>query len=138
MSYIENARTLRPIVEQAMQSMDGNDAVKAVCLYPEWATDTAYAVGFKVQYDGRLWRCLTSHTSNATWHPSTDTASLWEIINETHNGTLDDPIPYDGSMTLEQGKYYLQNYEIYLCIRDTVNPVYNALAELVGVYVEKV
>jgi hypothetical protein len=40
-------------------------------------------------------------------------------------------------MTLEAGKYYLQDGVIYLCIRDTENPVYNALAELVGLYVEE-
>ena len=36
------------------------------------------------------------------------------------------------------GKHYIQNSVIYLCIRDTVNPVYHALSELVGVYVEAV
>lgn len=138
MSYIENARKLRPIVEQAMQSIDGNDALTAQSLYPVWAENTAYSVGYKVQYGGKLWRCLSAHTSIATWYPSTDTASLWEQINETHAGTLDDPIPYDGNMALESGKYYIQNNTIYLCSRDTVNPVYNALADLVGVYVEEV
>ena len=49
-----------------------------------------------------------------------------------------DPIPYDGNMALEAGKYYIQDYVIYLCNRDTVNPVYNPLAELVGLYVETV
>ena len=61
---------------------------------------------------------------------------LWEQINETHAGTLDDPIPYDGNMALESGKHYIQDGAIYLCTRDTGFPVYNALADLVGVYVE--
>lgn len=44
------------------------------------------------------------------------------------------------------GKQYVHTYSdaytllrdgvIYLCIRDTENPVYNALADLVGIYVE--
>lgn len=50
--------------------------------------------------------------------------------------TLTDPIPYNGNMALESGKYYSQNGLVYLCTRDTVNPVYNALADLVGMYVE--
>ena len=49
----------------------------------------------------------------------------------------EDPIPYNGNMALESGKYYLQNSKIYRCTRDTVNPVYNALSELVGLYVEE-
>lgn len=39
-------------------------------------------------------------------------------------------------MALENGLYYMQDYTIYLCTRDTVNPVYNPLADLVGLYVE--
>lgn len=35
-------------------------------------------------------------------------------------------------------KYYTQNGALYLCNRDTVNPVYHALADLVGIYVEVV
>ena len=45
---------------------------------------------------------------------------------------------YDGNMALESGKYYTQSGMTYLCSRDTVNPVYNALSELVGLYVEVV
>ena len=51
--------------------------------------------------------------------------------------TLTDPIPYSGNMALESGKYYSQSGAVYLCTRDTVNPVYSDLADLVGLYVEK-
>ena len=65
-------------------------------------------------------------------------ASLFERIDETHDGSKYDPIPYEGNMALENGKYYVQNGVTYLCNRDTGNPVYNALSELVGLYVEKI
>jgi hypothetical protein len=39
-------------------------------------------------------------------------------------------------MALENGKYYSQDGVIYYCNRDTVNPVYSALKDLVGLYVE--
>ena len=128
---------LRSVVEQAAQSLDDNTALTAVCLYPEWAESTAYTVGFKVQRNGKLWRVVQAHTSQTGWEPE-NAASLWEQINETHSGTIDDPIPYDGNMALESGKHYIQNGVIYLCTRDTVNPVYNTLSELVGLYVEVV
>ena len=41
-------------------------------------------------------------------------------------------------MALESGKYYSQDNVTYLCNRDTGNPVYHALSELVGLYVERV
>ena len=128
---------LRKVIESAVQSLQDETALQNMNLFPEWTSDTAYESGFKVQYNGKLWRCIQAHTAIETWEPE-NAASLWEQINETHAGTLEDPIPYAGNMALENGKYYLQGNRIYLCIRDTENPVYNALAELVGIYVEAV
>ena len=119
-------------------NVDDNTALRMTTFYPEWAENTEYTIGYKVQRSGRLWRCLQAHTSQAGWEPSTATASIWEEICESHSGTLEDPIPYNGNMALESGKYYSQNSKIYRCTRDTVNPVYNALSELVGLYVEKI
>lgn len=68
--------------------------------------------------------------------PGTGTESLYTRIDEQHDGTKYDPIPYDGNMALQSGKYYIENNILYLCNRNTGQPVYNALAELVGLYVE--
>ena len=116
-------------------TVDDNTALRMREFYPEWATDTAYTAGYKVQRGGKLWRCLQSHTAQAGWEPE-NVASLWTEICETHDGTKYDPIPYDGNMALESGKYYIQDDVVYLCNRDTGQPVYNALSELVGLYVE--
>ena len=129
----------RMLITQQINTLtvDDNTALRMMEFYPEWSADTAYSVGFKVQYKGNLWRTVQAHTSLTGWEPE-NAASLWEQINETHAGTMDDPIPYNGNMRLENGKYYIQDSEIYFCNRDTINPVYNPLAELVGVYVERV
>lgn len=52
------------------------------------------------------------------------------------SSALADPIPYSGNMNLTAGLYYIQDDVIYLCNRNTGQPVYNALSELVGLYVE--
>ena len=77
-------------------------------------------------------------TIQAHYPPGVGTESLYTRIDEAHDGTKYDPIPYDGNMALESGKYYTQSGMTYLCSRDTVNPVYNALSELVGLYVTEV
>ena len=118
-------------------SVDDNTALRMLEFYPEWASDIDYAASFKVQHGGRLWRCVQAHTSQTDWEPE-NTPALWTEVCESHAGTEDDPIPYDGNMALESGKYYIQDYVIYRCTRDTINPVYNPLAELVGLYVETV
>ena len=117
--------------------VDNNTALRMKDYYPQWKTLFDYKVGYKVQYNNKLWEVIQAHTSQLGWEPDV-TASLWKQINETHTGELSDPIPYNGNMILENGKYYIQSNEIYLCNRDTINPVYSSLLELTGIYVEKI
>ena len=131
------AKQLRQLIEQLAVTLDDETALTGIELFPMWATDRAYAVGDKVQRNGKLWRCRQAHTSQTGWEPE-NAASLWTEICESHAGTLEDPIPYSGNMALESGKYYSQDNKVYRCTRDTGNPVYNALSELVGLYVEEV
>lgn len=117
-------------------AVDDNTALRMLDFYPEWTAGTAYTVGYRARRNGKLWRVVQVHTAQVGWEPE-NAASLWEQINETHAGTMDDPIPYSGNMALTSGLYYMQDWVIYLCTRDTGNPVYHALDELVGLYVEK-
>ena len=126
-------------------TVDDETALRMIAFYPEWESGKAYTsangfpMGYKVTRNGRLWKLRQEHTSQDNWAPGeTGTESLWEEICESHDGTKYDPIPYSGNMALESGKYYTQIGMTYLCSRDTVNPVYNALSELVGIYVEVV
>ena len=136
---LTEAEVSRLFITQQINTLtvDDNTALRMVEFYPEWTSGFFYDVGYKVQRNGKLWRAVQAHTSQVTWEPE-NAASLWEQINETHSGTEADPIPYEGNMALTNGLYYVQDYVIYLCTRDTVNPVYNPLAELVGLYVETI
>lgn len=138
----------RPLTESEVTAMliraqvntldvDDSTALRMMDYYPAWESGKAYTVGYKVTYNGKLYRVGTAHTSQADWTPDT-AVTLFERIDETHDGTKYDPIPYDGNMALESGKYYTQDGVTYLCNRDTGNPVYHALSELVGLYVNKV
>lgn len=118
-------------------SVDDATAVRMAAFYPEWEKDKQYTVGYKVQYLGKLYKVVQAHTSQETWTPDI-TASLYERIDEVHDGTKYDAIPYEGNMALVSGKYYIEDNVTYICNRDTGNPVYNKLSELVGIYVEVV
>ena len=144
----EAAERTRPLTESEVSrmliaqqintlSVDDNTALRMLAFYPEWASGTDYTAGYKVRHGGKLWRCLQAHTSQDGWEPE-NAASLWTEICEIHDGTKYDPIPYSGNMALESGKYYSQSGVTYLCSRSTGQPVYNALSELVGIYVEAV
>lgn len=120
-------------------TVDDQTALRMIAFYPDWENGKAYAAGDKLVSGGKLYKVLQAHTSQSTWVPgAAGTESLYARIDEEHDGTQYDPIPYEGNMTLENGKYYTQGGVLYKCTRDTGNPVYNTLAELVGIYVEVV
>lgn len=129
------AEYLRRVIEEAAQSLPDATALTAVDLHPGWAGGIAYETGYKVRFEGVLYRCIQAHSSLPGWEPE-NAASLWVRIEQIHSGRAEDPIPYDGNMALKAGMYYIQQDVVYLCIRDTVNPVYQDLADLVGLYVE--
>lgn len=131
----DRAHRLRAAIEVAAESYDDATAAEYPELYPAWDPTAVYAADARVQYQGVLYKCLQDHTAQADWTPDA-APSLWEEICESHAGTLTDPIPYSGNMALTAGLYYIQDYTIYRCTRDTGIPVYNPLAELVGIYVE--
>lgn len=119
-----------------LNELGDKEAAKLPLCYDAWETDKAYKVGDRVECEGKLWKCRQAHTSQENWKPSINTASLWEAINVENTGTLDEPIPYDQTMTVYNGKYYLEEGIIYKCIRDSGQPLYATCASLVGNYFE--
>lgn len=126
--------------------LTAEQALEVKEIFPMWEefVDKTITTGTRFQYDGKLWEVIQDHTVLSHYQPSINTAALYkEVVLETNeegevNGTLENPIPYEGNMVLENGKYYSQDGVVYLCNRDSGNPVYNALSELVGLYVEVV
>lgn len=117
--------------------VDDDTALRWRSFYPEWKAGTDYTEGYKVQRADKLYKAIQAHTSQVGWEPE-NAPSLWAGIDEAHAGTLEDPIPYSGNMALTAGLYYTQDGVVYHCTRDTGNPVYHALSELAGLYVEEV
>jgi hypothetical protein len=124
------------------------DMIKHQNFAPKWGVDDGFKEGDTVKkgdkftYEGKLWAVLQDHTIMPHYYPSINTASLYVEVTPDYNeqgeelGTLENPIEYSGNMVLENGKYYSQDGVTYLCNRDTINPVYHALKDLVGLYVE--
>ena len=142
----------RPMSQSAVNKMlisqqintlevDDNTALRMKQFYPTFDEIVGQKVkqGFRFRHGDYLWATVQPEMTIQKHYPPGDgMESLYTKVNETHSGTLEDPIPYDGNMALENGKHYSQNSTIYLCNRDTVNPVYDKLADLVGLYVVEV
>lgn len=134
-------------VNTLVADMDDQVSLSIKSLYPEWLGKGAeegkqVEVGFKLTSDGDLYKVRQAHTISSAWKPGIDTASIYERIDEVHEGTIEDPIPYEGNMRLELGKYYTEDGILYKCIRDSEIAVFDTLANLStvqgGSYVEVV
>ena len=131
------AEAMKPAVSMAVQRLPDAEALTVKPLYPVWedlvklGTVKTDEVGYKFTYNGDLYKCRNANPQfQATWIPGIDTAALYTRIDETHAGTIDDPIPYDGNMELEKGKYYSQDGVVYECIESTGIAVYDPLSSM--------
>ena len=123
------------------QSLADTDALTVKDIYPLWKDVIGKTVdnGFKFLYEDVLYKTIQNKLLiQEQYIPGQGTESLYTVIDEAHAGTVTDPIPYENNMELEEGNYYRQDGVTYYCNRSTGQPVYNALADLVGLYVEVV
>ena len=139
---LKDAKMYRAAIEAGANAVERSDldALAVKDIYPAWDSLIGQTVNvdFKLTHDGKLYKVIQAHTVQSDWVPGVGTESLYAVIDEGHAGTLDDPIPYDGNMELTEGLYYSQDGIVYLCTRSTGQPVYHALSDLVGLYVEVV
>lgn len=71
-----HARKLRKMIEKTSVNLTDSEAFDVAELFPMWKTEHEYAVGDRVQYDSKLYKCLQAHTSQADWIPA-EAVSLW-------------------------------------------------------------
>lgn len=118
---------LRPIIEQAAVSLSDGEAATVPELSPRWADHIGETVkpgdrrsdmdesGVLHVYKVREGQ---GHTTQADWPPHL-TPALWVVVDVTHAGTQDDPIPAARGMEYTYGLYYLDSEDgkTYKCER---------------------
>lgn len=121
------AAELRPVIEQASASLSDGEAAKSPELFPRWADHIGETVkpgdrrsdmdesGVLHVYKVREGQ---GHTTQADWAPHL-TPALWVVVDVTHAGTQDDPIPAARGMEYTYGLYYLdgEDGKTYKCER---------------------
>ena len=66
-------------------TIEDETALRMVEYYP--APDAAsYTAGDRIQYNGKLYKCLQAHTAQADWNP-VDAPSLWAEVLAGQDGT---------------------------------------------------
>jgi len=75
----EHLLKLRQMILKATASLSDDDAYDVPELFPRWKTDTAYALGDRVDYEDKLYKCVQAHTSQAHYTPDLVPA-LWTAV----------------------------------------------------------
>ena len=78
-TLVDLAVKLRPFIEKAALSLEDEDALEAVQLFPRWDDSAKYETGDRVRFQNVLYKCLQSHIAQPTWSPIA-APSLWAKV----------------------------------------------------------
>lgn len=124
--------------------LSDKEALEVKDFYPTWQSfiNKELPKGYKVTFmksgetEPTLYKVIQT-VATVLEHQTPDLVpSNYEVIDETHAGTIEDPIPYKQPMTVYNGKYYSYNKVLYKCTRDSLNPLQYNPDVLVGHYFE--
>lgn len=93
-------------------TIEDETALRMVEYYP--APDAAsYAAGDRIQYNGKLYKCLQAHTAQADWNP-VDAPSLWAEVLAGQDGTaIGEWVQPDSTNPYMRGDRVSYNGKIY-------------------------
>ena len=82
--FAEYDEILRTLIgsnsEKIVSTFTDENALKVIDLYPKWAVGIAVAKDSRYQYEGKLYKCVQAHTTQADWQPNV-TPALWVIVS---------------------------------------------------------
>ena len=121
-SNIEEIDKAKEAIKYSINSLDlsNNDTIKYKDYLPDWNDyiNKSMPKDFKFQYNNQPYQTI-QYINVVLENQTPDLVyALYAIINEEHEGTLQDPIPYTQQMSIEKGKYYIQYDVVYLAVQD--------------------
>lgn len=82
--FAEYNEILRTLIgsnsEKIVSTFTDENALKVIDLYPKWTVGISVAKDSRYQYNGKLYKCVQAHTTQADWTPDI-TPALWVIVS---------------------------------------------------------
>lgn len=66
---IEDAAELREAIDAITDTYSDDDAIEHIILFPAWMVGRDYIVDERIRYNGKLYKVLQAHRSQADWTP---------------------------------------------------------------------
>lgn len=119
MITIEKARRIRELIEKLSASLEDEEALEAVELFPEWMVGVAYAVNDRVRYHKKLYKVVQAHTSQGDWLPNETPALYTEVAAPGEIPVWKQPTGAQDAYNIGDKVYYPdKNGTIYECTID--------------------
>ena len=105
---------------QAATDLDDAVALQMPGLFKSWdevlEAGAALAANIVISCGDKLYRVVQAVTPISSQRPDSEgMLAVYRPIDQTHAGTLEDPIPYISGMDTVAEKYYSYNGKTYLC-----------------------
>ena len=120
-AYETQNALMQRVVAQAIPDDDDTTALALAPICPEWRGGVHYEAGEIVNYNGQAYRVVQAVDSLEHQPPGEEgMLAIYRPLNQEHEGTQDDPIPYVYGMDVYNGKYYSFNGKTYLAKSDMI------------------
>ena len=120
MNLITELQDLRRAMKAYAKDVPDEQAATFPSLYDAWKSGEAVKAGDRRYYPGtgKVYKAAQEHTTQADWTPDV-TPALWTVLDVTHTGAQEDPIPASRGMEFTYGLYYTdpEDSKLYLCQR---------------------
>ena len=121
-SNIQEIDKAKEAIKYSINSLDlsNNDTIKYKDYLPDWNdyVGKSLPINFKFKYNNQPYQTIQYINVVLSDQTPDIVYSLYVAINEEHEGTLGDPIPYVQQMAIEKGKYYIQYDVVYIAIQN--------------------
>ena len=110
---------LRRLIEKAVTSLEDEDALECPMLFKAWVPGVYVEAGARMEYGGKLYRCVQTHNTAAEWTPDI-TPALWtEVAKPGEIPVWKQPTgAQDAYMTGDKVHYPDKNGPVYVSIVD--------------------
>ena len=135
---LTEAEVSRMLITEQINTLtvDDNTALRMREFYPDFdelvkRKYTAEDEGYKFTHNGTLYKTAQSNIAFvAHYPPGVGMESMYTRIDEEHDGSEYDPVPWVSNMILEHGKYYTEGGVLYYCYNGSGIAVHGALADM--------
>ena len=114
---LEKVNEMQAPVKLALTYLSDEEALTVKELFPEFESLIGQTLtkDTRLTYNGERYKTAQEVQVQEIYTPgSVGTESLYTHIDESHTGTLEDPIPAQKNMEYIKGKYYIDGDTIYL------------------------